>query len=270
MPEVLSPNSSPGLAIRPASRGSTATVATELTILMPCLNEARTLAGCIEQAQAFLAAGGIAGEVLIADNGSTDGSQALALSMGARVVAVRERGYGAALRAGIEAARGRFVIMGDSDLSYDFRHLDAFVHALRGGAELVVGNRFRGGIANGAMPLLHRYLGNPVLSFIGRRFFGGPLRDFHCGLRGFSRAAMLRLDLVTPGMEFASEMIIKALQAGLQVAEVPTTLAKDGRDRPPHLNTWRDGWRHLRYLLLYTPRWLFLYPGIALTVGGLT
>lgn len=241
----------------------------ELSILMPCLNEVRTLAGCIEQAQAFLAASGVQGEVLIADNGSTDGSQALALSMGARVVRVAARGYGAALRAGIEAARGRFVIMGDSDLSYDFRQLTPFIDALRSGAELVVGNRFRGGIAAGAMPLLHRYLGNPVLSFLGRRFFGGPLRDFHCGLRGFNRNAMLRLDLVTPGMEFASEMIIKALQAGLQVAEVPTTLSKDGRDRPPHLNTWRDGWRHLRFLLLYAPRWLFLYPGLALAGAGL-
>jgi Glycosyl transferase family 2 len=244
-------------------------VAPELTILMPCLNEVRTLRGCIEQAHAFLDNSGVAGEVLIADNGSTDGSQALAASLGARVVAVPERGYGAALRAGIEAARGRLVIMGDSDLSYDFRCLEPFIKELRRGAELVIGNRFRGGIAAGAMPLLHRYLGNPVLSFIGRRFFGGPLRDFHCGLRGFQRTAMLRLDLVTPGMEFASEMIIKALQAGLRVTEVPTTLAKDGRDRPPHLNTWRDGWRHLRFLLLYAPRWLFLYPGIALALAGL-
>lgn len=241
----------------------------ELTILMPCLNEARTLAGCIRQASAFLESQRIAGEVLIADNGSNDGSQALAMSLGARVVAVAERGYGAALRAGIEAARGRFVIMGDSDQSYDFGRLEPFVNALRDGHELVVGNRFAGGIAAGAMPWLHRYLGNPVLSFVGRRFFGGPLRDFHCGLRGFSRQAMLRLDLVTPGMEFASEMIVKALQAQLRVAEVPTTLAKDGRDRPPHLNTWRDGWRHLRYLLLYTPRWLFLYPGLTLAVLGL-
>jgi glycosyltransferase involved in cell wall biosynthesis len=243
--------------------------AVELTILMPCLNEARTLAACMEQAQAFLRHSGVRGEVLIADNGSTDGSRALAISFGARVVAVNQRGYGAALRAGIQAARGRFVIMGDSDQSYDFSSLEPFVQALRQGYELVVGNRFRGGIAPGAMPVLHRWLGNPVLSFIGRRFFGGPLRDFHCGLRGFDRAAMLRLDLVTPGMEFASEMIVKALQAQLRVAEVPTTLAKDGRDRPPHLNTWRDGWRHLRYLLLYAPRWLFLYPGGLLFLLGM-
>lgn len=241
----------------------------ELTILMPCLNEARTLGQCIGQAQAFLARHGVQGEVLIADNGSSDGSQALALAKGARVVHVRERGYGAALRAGIAAARGRYVIMGDSDQSYDFLHLEAFVAALRDGQQLVVGNRFAGGIAPGAMPVLHRWLGNPVLSFLGRRFFGGPLNDFHCGLRGFSRDAMLQLQLVTPGMEFASEMIVKSLQAGLRIAEVPTTLAKDGRDRPPHLNTWRDGWRHLRFLLLYSPRWLFLYPGMALALVGL-
>jgi hypothetical protein len=240
----------------------------ELTILMPCLNEARTLPACVSKAQGFLARQGIAGEVLVADNGSTDGSQAIARGLGARVIDVPERGYGSALRAGMQAARGRFVIMGDADDSYDFSRLDGFVAALRQGSELVVGNRFRGGIAPGAMPPLHRWLGNPVLSFLGRRFFGGPLRDFHCGLRGFNRASMLRLQLVTPGMEFASEMIVKALQAGLVVDEVPTTLVKDGRDRPPHLNTWRDGWRHLRFLLLFAPRWLFLYPGAALGVAG--
>jgi glycosyltransferase involved in cell wall biosynthesis len=241
----------------------------ELSILMPCLNEARTLAGCISRARSFLETSGIQGEVLVADNGSDDGSQSIALSLGARVIAVQERGYGSALRAGIQSARGTYVIMGDSDLSYDFLALQPFVQALRAGAELVVGNRFTGGIEAGAMPTLHRYLGNPVLSFLGRRFFGGPLRDFHCGLRGFRRSAMLQLDLVTPGMEFASEMIIKALQANLHVAEVPTTLNKDGRDRPPHLNTWRDGWRHLRFLLLYAPRWLFLYPGLVLGTAGL-
>ncbi len=241
----------------------------ELTVLMPCLNEARTVAVCIRKAQAFLDAHRIDGEVVVADNGSTDGSQALARSCGARVVDVAERGYGAALRAGIAAARGRFVIMGDADDSYDFCALAPFVAELRSGTHLVVGNRFRGGIADGAMPPLHRHLGNPVLSFLGRRFFGGPLGDFHCGLRGFERRSMLALHLVTPGMEFASEMIVKSLQAKLRVAEVPTTLAKDGRDRPPHLNTWRDGWRHLRYLLLYSPRWLFLYPGAALAAAGL-
>jgi len=270
MPQVLHPRrAAGGHTMTAATSGSQPAGRLELTILMPCLNEARTLAECVRKAQAFLATRGIAGEVLVADNGSTDGSQALAISLGARVIAVSERGYGAALRAGIDAARGCFIIMGDSDQSYDFGHLEPFVTALRQGHELVVGNRFKGGIAPGAMPWLHRYLGNPVLSFIGRRFFGGPLRDFHCGLRGFSRSAMLRLDLVTPGMEFASEMIVKALQAQLRVAEVPTTLAKDGRDRPPHLNTWRDGWRHLRYLLLYTPRWLFLYPGLTLAMLGL-
>jgi hypothetical protein len=240
----------------------------ELTILMPCLNEARTVSTCVLKAQAFLREQGIHGEVLVADNGSIDGSQELAQAAGARVVAVAERGYGSALRAGIQAAHGRFVIMGDADESYDFSALGPFVAELRAGTQLVVGNRFVGGIAAGAMPPLHRYLGNPVLSFLGRRFFGGPLRDFHCGLRGFERRAMLALHLVTPGMEFASEMIVKSLQAGLRVAEVPTTLVKDGRDRPPHLNTWRDGWRHLRYLLLYSPRWLFLYPGSLLAVLG--
>jgi glycosyltransferase involved in cell wall biosynthesis len=241
----------------------------ELTVLMPCLNEARTLARCIAKARNYLERRGIRGEVLVADNGSTDGSQALAEQAGARVVPVPVRGYGAALIAGIEAAKGRYVVMGDSDDSYDFGDLDPFVNALRRGEQLVVGNRFRGGISPGAMPFLHRYLGNPVLSFLGRRFFGGPLGDFHCGLRGFERASMRRLRLVTPGMEFASEMIVKSLQAGLRICEVPTRLHKDGRDRPPHLNTWRDGWRHLRYLLLYSPRWLFLYPGALLTCAGL-
>ncbi len=241
----------------------------ELTILMPCLNEARTLPACIDKARGFLARHGVSGEVVVADNGSSDGSQALATRLGARVIHVAERGYGSALRAGIAAAHGRFVVMGDSDDSYDFSALESFLAELRSGADLVVGNRFRGGVAPGAMPFLHRWLGNPVLSFMGRRFFGGPLRDFHCGLRGFRRQAMLQLDLVTPGMEFASEMIVKSLQAQLDIREVPTRLAKDGRDRPPHLNTWRDGWRHLRYLLLYTPRWLFLYPGLGLAVAGL-
>jgi glycosyltransferase involved in cell wall biosynthesis len=240
----------------------------ELTILMPCLNEVRTLPACIDKANAFLAGSGLAGEVLIADNGSTDGSQDLARARGVRVIDVAERGYGAALRAGIAEARGRFVVMGDADDSYDFSSLQPFVDALRAGYQLVMGNRFAGGIAPGAMPWLHRYLGNPVLSFLGRLFFGGEVRDFHCGLRGFNRSAILDLHLVTPGMEFASEMIVKALQAKLRVTEVPTTLAKDGRDRPPHLNTWRDGWRHLRYLLLYSPRWLFLYPGTTLALAG--
>lgn len=266
---IAMPARSPGSAPTALAQSRAPAASTlELTILMPCLNEARTLPACVGKALGFLRRTGIAGEVLVADNGSTDGSQALARELGARVVDVSERGYGAALRAGTAAAQGRFVIMGDADDSYDFSALDAFVAELRAGRELVVGNRFRGGIAPGAMPFLHRWLGNPVLSFLGRRFFGGPLRDFHCGLRGFDRAALLRLQLVTPGMEFASEMIVKALQAGLNLSEVPTTLAKDGRDRPPHLNTWRDGWRHLRFLMLFAPRWLFLYPGALLVMAG--
>ncbi|WP_224701291.1 glycosyltransferase family 2 protein [Devosia aquimaris] len=243
--------------------------AVELTILMPCLNEAETLAVCIGKAQGFLTRTGIAGEVLIADNGSTDGSQAIAEAHGARVIAVEERGYGAALAAGIASARGHYVIMGDADDSYDFSRLDAFVAELRDGADLVMGNRFAGGIAPGAMPWHHRYIGNPVLSFVGRLLFRTDVRDFHCGLRGFSRAAVQGLKLRTMGMEFASEMVVKATLAQLDIREVPTTLAKDGRSRPPHLRSFRDGWRHLRFLLLFSPRWLFLYPGAALLCIGL-
>ena len=241
----------------------------ELTILMPCLNEAETLATCIGKARAFLDRTGIAGEIVIADNGSTDGSRDIATANGARVVPVDERGYGAALAGGIAAARGRFVVMGDADDSYDFSRLDTFVTALRDGADLVMGNRFLGGIAPGAMPWHHRYIGNPVLSAVGRLFFHTPIRDFHCGLRGFSRASILALKLRTSGMEFASEMVVKATLAQLDVREVPTTLDKDGRSRPPHLRSFRDGWRHLRFLLLFSPRWLFLYPGIALLWIGL-
>jgi glycosyltransferase involved in cell wall biosynthesis len=232
----------------------------ELTILMPCLNEAETLAACIAKARSFLQRSGISGEVVIADNG---------LASGARVVPVSARGYGAALAGGIEAARGRYVIMGDADDSYDFSRLDAFVEQLRSGADLVMGNRFAGGIAPGAMPWHHRYIGNPVLSFLGRLFFRTPIRDFHCGLRGFSRAAILGLNLRTTGMEFASEMVVKSTLSQLDVREVPTTLDKDGRSRRPHLRSFRDGWRHLRFLLLFSPRWLFLYPGIALLWAGL-
>lgn len=241
----------------------------ELTVLMPCLNEAQTLERCIQKARRFMETSNVHGEILIADNGSTDGSQKIALKAGARVVQVTQRGYGAALIAGIENARGRYVVMGDSDDSYDFSDLSGFLAKLRAGADLVMGNRFQGGIAPGAMPNLHRYLGNPVLSFIGRLFFRTSIGDFHCGLRGFSRTAIQRLGLVTPGMEFASEMIAKAALAGLHITEVPTTLRPDGRDRPPHLRTWRDGWRHLRFLLLFCPRWLFLYPGLALLMVGL-
>jgi len=242
----------------------------ELTVLMPCLNEAQTVGKCVDAAMRFLRNAGLQGEVLVADNGSTDDSRELARAAGARVIDVPERGYGAALLGGIRAARGRFVIMGDADDSYDFSALEPFVTALRAGADLVMGNRFRGGIAEGAMPFLHRYLGNPVLSFIGRLFFRTSIGDFHCGLRGFSRDSIQRLALVAPGMEFASEMVAKAALAGLRIDEVPTTLRPDGRGRASHLRTWRDGWRHLRFLLLFCPRWLFLYPGVALVgVGAL-
>lgn len=242
----------------------------ELTILMPCLDEIETLATCIEKAQRFLATHGVAGEVVIADNGSTDGSIEAAQAYGARVVHVPVRGYGAALAAGIAAARGKFVILGDSDDSYDFSALMPFVEQLRAGADLVMGNRFRGGIAPGAMPFLHRYLGNPVLSFIGRLFFRVPIGDFHCGLRGIRRDRVRALGLTTTGMEFASEMVVRAALAGHDIREVPTTLRPDGRSRPPHLRTWRDGWRHLRFLLLFSPRWLFLYPGVmVMGVGAL-
>lgn len=242
----------------------------ELSILMPCLNEAETLAVCIRRAKLFLAASGLAGEVIVADNGSTDGSQQIANAMGARIVAVEARGYGAALIGGIAAARGRFVVMGDADDSYDFSKLQPFVDALRAGGQLVMGNRFRGGIERGAMPPLHRYLGNPVLSLLGRLFFRTSVGDFHCGLRGFDRAAVAGLGLRSPGMEFASEMVVKAAMHGLDVREVPTTLRPDGRSRPPHLRTWRDGWRHLRFLLTYAPRALFFYPGAVAAGLGAT
>jgi glycosyltransferase involved in cell wall biosynthesis len=239
-----------------------------VTILMPCLNEAETLAFCVRQAVAALRDNNITGEVVVADNGSTDGSQKIATDEGARVVPVPVRGYGAALLAGIEAARGKYILMADADASYNFGELPRFLKKLEEGNDLVMGNRFSGEIKPGAMPPLHKYLGNPVLSFIGRLFFGIPVRDFHCGIRAFRRDAMLGLDLRTTGMEFASEMVVKSSLAGLRLAEVPATLAPDGRSRPPHLRTWRDGWRHLRFLLLYSPRWLFLYPGIAAFVVG--
>ena len=236
---------------------------------MPCLNEAETIGICVEKATACLANNNIVGEVLVADNGSSDGSQDIARGLGARVVAVSERGYGSALRGGIAAARGRFVIMADADDSYDFTALMPFIEKLRDGYELVMGNRFKGGIKPGAMPPLHRYLGNPVLTAIGRQFYGSPIGDFHCGLRGFDRAAIMALGLTTSGMEFASEMVVKATLQKLKIAEVPTSLSLDGRSRPPHLRSWRDGWRHLRFLLLFSPRWIFLYPGILLMAIGL-
>ena len=241
----------------------------ELSIVMPCLNEAETIGRCIAKARAFLTNNTVSGEIVVADNGSTDGSQAIARAHGARIVEVAERGYGSALMAGIHAARGTYVVMGDSDDSYDFGALNGFLDRLRQGHDLVMGNRFAGGIAPGAMPALHRYLGNPVLSAIGRAFFRSPCRDFHCGLRGFRRAAILALDLQSPGMEFASEMVVKATIQGLAITEVPTILSPDGRGRPSHLRSWRDGWRHLRFLLLFSPRWLFFYPGCLLFLGGL-
>ncbi len=245
------------------------TDAPEVSVVMPCLNEAETLAACIAKAQDSFRRLAVAGEVVVADNGSTDGSQEIARQLGARLVPVESRGYGNALMGGIAAARGAFIVMGDADDSYDFADLGPFLEKLRAGYDLVMGNRFQGGIADGAMPFLHRYLGNPVLSGLGRLFFRSPVGDFHCGLRAFTREAYDRLDLQTTGMEFASEMVVKASLLGLRIAEVPTTLSPDGRSRPPHLRTWRDGWRHLRFMLLYSPRWLFLYPGFALIALGL-
>ncbi len=241
----------------------------ELTILMPCLNEALTIPACVKKAQAFLRDHQIEGEVVVADNGSTDGSRELATELGARVVPVPVRGYGAALAAGIESARGRFVIMGDSDDSYDFSALLPFVEKLREGYELVMGNRFRGGIAPGAMPPSHRYFGNPMLTRVGRLFFNcKTCGDFYCGLRGFEKRAIQRLDLQSRGMEFALEMLIKAGMNGLRITEVPTTLSPDGRDRPPHLRSYRDGWRSLRLYLLMSPRWFFAVPGFSLLALG--
>jgi hypothetical protein len=240
----------------------------ELSIVMPCLDEAETVADCIDKAKSFLDSRGISGEVVVADNGSSDGSRDIARRHGARVLEVSEKGYGNALCAGIAAARGRYVIMGDADDSYDFTSLDGFVAALRRGDDLAMGNRFRGGVRPGAMPWLHRWLGNPILSGFGRLFFRAPVGDFHCGLRGFSKKAFDQLELRAAGMEFASEMVVKAALAGLRISEVPVVLHPDGRTHAPHLRTWRDGWRHLRFMLLWSPRWLFLVPGLALFAAG--
>src|SRR5262245_14859966 len=241
----------------------------ELSVVMPCLDEAETVGACIAKATAWASANGVMAEIVIADNGSTDGSQRIAADLGARVVSVTDQGYGSALMGGITAARGRFVIMGDADGTYDFNHLSGFLERLREGYDLVMGDRFAGGVEPGAMPQLNRLEGNPALTGIGRLFFRSPVRDFPCGLRGFSREAILGLDLRTTGMEFASEMVVKATLNGLQIAEVPTTLARPDATRASHLRPWRDGWRHLRFLLLYSPRWLFLYPGMALMLVGL-
>ncbi|HXX23335.1 MAG TPA: glycosyltransferase family 2 protein [Terriglobia bacterium] len=251
---VMSPHSEPDL---------------ELTILMPCLNEAETVGKCVQKAQSFLRRYGVRGEVLVSDNGSQDGSPEIACRAGARVVNAPTRGYGAALIYGTLAARGKYVIMGDADESYDFGELLPFLDQLRAGADLVIGNRFRGGIKAGAMPWANRWIGTPALSGVGRLFFRSQLGDFNCGLRACTRTAFQKLDLRTTGMEFASEMIVKATLLGLKIAEVPTTLDPTGRSRPPHLRPWRDGWRHLRSLLMYSPRWLFLYPGLAMIAVGL-
>jgi hypothetical protein len=253
----------------PAAAAACRAPAPEVSIVMPCLNEAETLARCIEKAQRSFRQLSIAGEVVIADNGSSDGSQAIAERLGARVVAVRAKGYGSALRGGIEAAAGKYVIMGDSDDSYDFSAIEPFVSAMRQGFDLVMGNRFRGGIMPGAMPWKHRWIGNPVLTAVGRIFFRSPVGDFHCGLRAFRKEAYARMDLRTTGMEFASEMVIKCTLMGLRITEVPIILHKDGRSRPPHLRSWRDGWRHLRFMLLFCPLWLFVIPGMSMGAAGL-
>src|SRR5579871_1215947 len=241
----------------------------ELSVVMPCLNEAETLGTCIRKAKQALEANNISGEIIVADNGSSDGSQEIAESLGARVVRVAAKGYGSALMGGIRAAAGRYIVMGDADDSYDFGHIPRFLDQLRSGSDLVMGNRFRGGIQKNAMPALHRYFGNPMLSRLGRLFFRNrSIGDFYCGLRGFRKDAYEKMDLRTTGMEFATEMAVKATVLGMKIAEVPTTLSPDGRSRPPHLRTWRDGWRTLRFFLLYSPRWLFLYPGLALMLLG--
>lgn len=240
----------------------------ELSVVMPCLNEGETVGVCVRKAIATLQQAGISGEVIVADNGSTDGSAEIAQAEGARVVNVAEKGYGNALKGGILAASGEYVLMADSDDSYDLTHIPRFVEQLRTGSDLVMGNRFSGGIAYHAMPFLHRYLGNPVLTGIGRLFFGSTCKDFHCGMRGFRKDSFLRMDIRSTGMEFASEMVVKASLLRMNIREVPTTLSPDGRSHPPHLRTWRDGWRHLRFLLLYSPRWLFLYPGLGLMLLG--
>jgi glycosyltransferase involved in cell wall biosynthesis len=240
----------------------------DVSVVMPCLNESATIASCVEKTLRTIHQLNLRGEVVIGDNGSIDGSQRIASDLGARVISVEKRGYGSALQGAIAAARGRFVVMGDSDGSYDFTQIGDFIAKLNEGYDLVVGNRFRGGILPGAMPASHRYLGNPVLTAVGQLFFKSPVGDFHCGLRAFRRDTIGQLNLQTLGMEFASEMIVKATIFGLRLAELPTTLSPQAQGRTTHLRTWRDGWRHLRFLLLYSPRWLFLYPGLALFIFG--
>ena len=258
------------VAQRPTKQSeSNPSTSVEVSIVMPCLNEAETLATCIQKAQKAIEKDAISAEIIVADNGSTDGSQGIANELGARLVPVTRKGYGSALIGGIDAARGEFVIMGDADDSYDFTAIAPLIAKLRDGCDLVVGNRFLGGIEPGAMPWSHRWIGNPVLTFISRIFFHTPVGDMHCGLRGFRKEAYERMKLRAIGMEFASEMVIKASLKGMRIAQVPVALRPDGRSRPPHLRTWRDGWRHLRFMLLFSPRWLFLLPGLALFTAGL-
>ena len=256
------------VAQRAAKSEPTPSTAIDVSIVMPCLNEAETLAKCIAHAQTAVASGGLAAEIIVADNGSTDGSQSIARKLGARVVDVSRKGYGSALIGGIDAAQGRFVVMGDADDSYDFEAIGPLIDKLREGYDLVVGNRFLGGIEPGAMPWSHRWLGNPVLTLISRVFFHAPVGDTHCGLRALRKDAYEKMHLRATGMEFASEMVIKAALKGMRITEVAVVLRPDGRSRPPHLRTWRDGWRHLRFMLLFSPRWLFLYPGLALFALG--
>jgi glycosyltransferase involved in cell wall biosynthesis len=257
------------LASVPPPETEEALATVDVSVIMPCLNESAAIGTCVTKALQAIRELNLNGEVIVGDNGSVDGSQEIASALGARVISIPEPGYGAALQGAIAAARGRFVLMGDSDDSYDFTQLGRFLNKLSEGYDLVVGNRFRGGILRGAMPPLHRYAGNPILSGLGRLFFKSPIADFHCGLRAFRRDRIEKLRLQMVGMEFASEMIVKATLCGLRLTEIPTTLSPAARSRVSHLRTWRDGWRHLRFLLLYSPRWLFLYPGMTLFSLGL-
>src|SRR3984893_2086994 len=241
----------------------------EVSVVIPCLNEANSIGICVTKAIEAFRAAGLRGEVIVADNGSTDGSIEIAEKLGARVVRVEARGYGSALRAGIAAARGAFIVMGDADDSYDFGDVPRFVEKWRQGNDVVMGNRFRGEIKPGAMPWHHKYVGNPALSSLLNLFFRAGIGDSHCGMRGFTRAVYDRMDLRSTGMEFASEFVIKAAQLGARMAEIPITLWPDKRGRPPHLRSFRDGWRHLRFMLLYAPNWLFLLPGATLVSVGL-